>query len=330
MSDWIPAFIESYFVYLGQKGRRPSTIRRYVYDVHDFATWLKKKRKTTEAIDWRTISKAELERFFTELIVKRNYKVRTVRRIHSVLRQIALHQKSLGSTELQAILSIEPPELTDEPLSPREWVRHDELKQLFHSLASEQGLSEQQRETFPFYKERNLLIARLFALYGMTLQEVHQLSMKDVKFERNELIVNGRTVTLSEEDKQLAYRYYMKIPKAVRPRYHSGDPFFVAFDFNRKTYHWSYADDQPKRMTMIAIQKMIRMEVRRAGLRKGISAQTLRHTYILKKLLHGASLEEMIADLGFLSPLSLRRYEKTIAQMTSAQKAALIGNESRR
>lgn len=323
--DVLPRFVENYFVYLGKKGRRPSTIKRYVYDVIDFSTWLQKRRGTTDEIDWRTITTRELEQFFTELMTERNYKIRTVRRIHSVLRQLALYQKSLGFSELEAIMTIDPPELIEEPLSPSEWVTKEEMATLFQTLASTRGLSEQQLQTFHYYKERNEFIVRLFACYGLTLQEAFQLSMNDVKFERNELVIrNSRTITLTEEDKKLAYTYYMNIPKAVRPRYHSEDPFFVAFDFNRKTYHWSYPDDGPKRMTVIAIQKMIRMEVRRAHLRKGISAQTLRHTYILKQLLKGKSQEETLKRLGFTSPLSLRRYERTVEQLTSAQIASII------
>lgn len=317
MNQHIPPFIREYLDQLSLKGRRDSTIKRYLYDLYDFSKWIGQARQTSQPIDWKTITKEELEFFFEELSNGRYYNVRTIRRIHSVLRQVAQYQKSLGSSELRSMEEIEPPELTTGPLSQTEWLSNKEINVLLRSVFSETGLSQQQIETFPFYKERNAFIIRLFLQYGLTLREVQQLSMIDVRFERNEIRIAhesnpSRIIKLANEDKQLAYTYFKRIPEPVRPRYHSEDSFFVAFDFKRKTFHWSYDDDRPKRMTMIAIQKMMRMEVKRAQLRKGISAQTLRHTFILNKLIQGGSPEELIDLIGYTSPLSIKRYLDTV------------------
>lgn len=67
---------------------------------------------------------------------------------------------------------------------------------------------------------------------------------------------------LNEEDKLHLYNYYKTIPEPVRPKYHSNDPLFVAFDFTHGTYHWRYEDDAPKFLTEISVQKMIRLEVK--------------------------------------------------------------------
>ncbi|MGY4558832.1 hypothetical protein ACVW18_005180, partial [Bacillus thuringiensis] len=104
------------------------------------------------------------------------------------------------------------------------------------------------------------------------------------------------------------YNYYKTIPEPVRPKYHSNDPLFVAFDFTRGTYHWSYEDDAPKFLTEISIQKMIRLEVKRANLRKGISAQHFRNTYILRRIQGNDSPEQIMQQIGFKSSLSLKRY----------------------
>ncbi|TWI55262.1 tyrosine-type recombinase/integrase [Halalkalibacter nanhaiisediminis] len=328
MEPEFPAFIEDYLNQLLLKGRKDSTIRRYQYDLFDFSNWLRQARQTTEVIDWKTISTEELELFFEELSSGRNYHIRTIRRIHSVLKQVSRYQKSLGSSELRPIEDIEPPELTANPLSESEWLTEKERTVLLRSVMSDHGLSDQQMETFHFYKERNVFMVRLFLHYGLTLREVHQLSMTNIKFERNELVIDhesapARNITLEEQDKKLAYTYYKQIPEPVRPRLHSADPFFVAFDFKRKTFHWSYDDDGPKRMTIIAMQKMLRMEVKRAQLRKGISAQTLRHTFILQKLINGMSQDELIDIIGYTSPLSIKRYLNTAQHMTKEQIARL-------
>ncbi|WP_227935893.1 tyrosine-type recombinase/integrase [Alkalihalobacillus deserti] len=330
MEYMFPSFIQEYIDQLTRKGRKSSTIKRYMYDINDFSYWLHKKRATTKEINWISITREELELFFTELIEKRNYHVRTIRRIHSVLKQLARYQKSLGQSELKPIEEIDPPEMTYSLLQESEWLTLKEKQQLFKTLTSTNGLSDQQIETFPFYRERNTFIIRLFLQYGLTLHEVHHLSMNDIKFERNQIKIQSanlvRMIKLNEEDKQLAYSYFKKIPEPVRPRFYSNDPFIIAFDFKRKTFHWSYDDDQPKRMSMIAIQKMLRMEVKRAQLRKGISAQTLRNTFILSTLLKDIPSDELVQRIGYTTPLSLKRYIDTVKSMKEDQMKLLLAN----
>ncbi len=83
---------------------------------------------------------------------------------------------------------------------------------------------------------------------------------------------------------------------------------FVAFDFNRGTYRWVYENDAPKALTEIAIQKMIRLEVAIANLRKGISGQHFRNTYILNLIKKETPESEIIKLAGFKSKISLKRY----------------------
>lgn len=113
---------------------------------------------------------------------------------------------------------------------------------------------------------------------------------------------------MKEEDKLYLYNYYKTIPEPVRPKYHSNDPLFVAFDFTRGTYHWSYEEDAPKFLTAISIQKMIRLEVKRANLRKGISAQYFRNTFILRNIQGNTPPDQVMQQIGFKSDLSLKRY----------------------
>ncbi|KHF38645.1 tyrosine-type recombinase/integrase [Halalkalibacter okhensis] len=326
MEYLFPSFIDSYIDELAAKGRKDSTIRRYMYDLNDFSYWLHKARSTTEEINWKSITKEELELFFHDLMEVRKYNVRTIRRIHSVLRQVYQYRKTLGQSELSPMSEIEPPELSSGPLVESDWLRYQEQSQLLTCLSSTNGLSNQQLDVFHFYKERNEFIVRLFLNYGLTLHEVQQLSMKDIKFERNELYIqdDNRVIVLDEKHKQLAYSYFKTIPEPVRPRFYSEDPLIVSFDFKRKTFHWSYEEDQPKRMSMIAIQKMVRMEVKRAQLRKGISAQTLRNTFILATLLNGKTSEELVQRIGYTTPLSMNRYLSTIQSITDEQKQRLL------
>lgn len=53
---------------------------------------------------------------------------------------------------------------------------------------------------------------------------------------------------------------------------------------------------------------MIRLEVERANIRKGISAQHLRNTFILRLIENEVLEGEIIKQVGFKSKLSLKRY----------------------
>ncbi|WP_088105175.1 tyrosine-type recombinase/integrase [Halalkalibacter urbisdiaboli] len=319
----LPQFVKDYLVHLTKKGRQSSTIKRYTYDLMDFFHWLSVYKNTVSLTIWTELSREDIEQFFLYLMEERQYKVRTIRRIHSVLRQLATFYLK---TKQHAIFLYEPPELELVPLQQSEWVTEKEARRLLSIIHSVQGLSEKQQEARPFFAGRNETIIRLFLDYGLSLQEVTRLTMNDVHFERNEVIIRSEkgeqlfSIEWKDEDKRCAYKYFKTIPEPVRPRFYSQDPFFVAFDFQRMTFRWSYENDQPKALTDIAIQKMLRLEVARAGLRKGISAQHLRNTFILRCLLNGESVQRIQEKLGLSTPLSLQRYLLTIKQLQNVGK----------
>lgn len=69
---------------------------------------------------------------------------------------------------------------------------------------------------------------------------------------------------------------------------------------------------------------MIRTEVARAHLRKGISAQHFRNSYLLRSLLYSGHDHQLQHKLGLKSPLSLRRYVLTVSRLTTKEKALLL------
>ncbi|GAE30844.1 tyrosine-type recombinase/integrase [Halalkalibacter hemicellulosilyticus] len=323
MKNQLPPFVEAFLQELSFKGRKPSTISRYRYDLLDFQAWIDDNYNGK----W-DLSKNEIDIFFFDLQIKRNYHTRTIRRIHSVLKQLALFQQNQRQPKLRAILLIDPPELTVEPLSSSDWISLEEEQQLFQSLRSTAFLSEKQLETFRYYQARNEFIITLFLRYGLTIQEVTNINMSHIQFQHRRIQIADvhhtvRTLMLTNDDAALSYRYMKTIPEPVRPKFHSHDPFFVAFDFQRKTFHWSYEDDAPKRMTIIAIQKMLRQEIERAQLRKGISAQTLRNTAILRRLVSGEKLHQLLEATGYTSEQSLQRYIQTYLTLSDVQRIQL-------
>ncbi|OQR53253.1 site-specific integrase [Bacillus sp. CDB3] len=300
--------LQNFSFFLSSRGRKSSTIKRYIYDIEDFGRWLQASNRFQEESIWKTLNKEDFESYFQELIYKRKYGEKTIHRIAVVLKK--LYQFLDIPSPIVEMQRITPP---NRALRKEDFITKEEEKKLKYILSSPEGLSEEQLSVRPLLIDRNVSIVSLLSDYGLALQELVALQMQHVHFGKNTITVvhskgQERIIILQEEDKIRLFTYYKTIPEPVRPRYHSTDPLFVAFDFKRGTFRWVYDNDAPKALTAIAVQKMIRLEVARAQLRKGISAQHLRNTYILRCLERNMSTEEVIKRAGFLSHLSLKRY----------------------
>ncbi|MED1287574.1 tyrosine-type recombinase/integrase [Bacillus mycoides] len=300
--------IEGFSSYLSNKGRKPSTIKRYIYDVENFIQWLHQSKRFTNDTIWEALPKKDFESFFNHLKADRQYSDKTVHRIYIVLNR--LYEYLDLPSPIKRTTHIDPP---NRALRREDFVSFQEERRLKEVISSLEGLTEKQRSARPIILERNVSIVTLLLDYGLSLKELVSLRMIHIHFENNTLSIPedskiNRIIHLKEEDKLYLYNYYKTIPEPVRPKYHSNDPLFVAFDFTRGTYHWSYEDDAPKFLTEISIQKMIRLEVKRANLRKGISAQHFRNTYILKNVEGDNTPEQIMQQIGFKSNLSLKRY----------------------
>ncbi|WP_336769924.1 tyrosine-type recombinase/integrase [Bacillus bombysepticus] len=300
--------VQTFANFLLNKGRKTSTVKRYIYDIEDFGQWLKKTGRLPKAKTWGTFVLEDFEEYFSELKHTRNYSDKTLHRVYIVLNR--LYQFLCLPSPLLDLNLIGPP---DRALREEDFISVREETRLKEVLLSLEGLTEKQSAVRPKLIDRNYSMVSLLVDYGLSLQELVSITMDQVHFENNTIVIPGaagieKTVTLSLEDKKRLYAYYKLIPEPVRPRYHSKDPLFVAFDFNRNTFKWVYEDDSPKPLTEIAVQKMIRQEVARANLRKGISGQQFRNTYILKLIGQNVSEGEIIKRIGFKTKLSLKRY----------------------
>lgn len=303
----IVKYKNEFLLSLKYAGRTESTVKRYSFDLNDFFLWCEVQ---TEIVEQFVVSEEAIVEYFRYLDAEKAYSLASRKRIRTVLNQYFkfLYRKKYITNKP---ITFKLPEKGWQTYSPRDFVKEFEMKQLIHSVNSFHGLSEKQIPAHQFLKFRNQTILMLFFQYGLTLKEVTNLQIDCVDFYQNKLYLEAalpRTLELSVDDKKLMYQYYESIPKAVRPRVNSDDPFFVAFDFARNTYRWDYTDNKPKQLTEIAIQKMIRTELARAGIRDDISAQHLRRTAILNALKCGLNYEEINVRFGFRANNSLSRY----------------------
>lgn len=308
----LPSFVKEYLYSLVKKKRKPSTIKRYIYDLEDFFVWLEIEKRNQSFVTWANLSRDDIQCYLSILTESRKYSPRTIKRVLTVLNQLYKYYDNLGLSK-NPILEINIIDCKEAPMTTHEFLNKKEIKQLFLSLHSTDGLSDKQLKSRHLIVDRNEAIFLLFLYYGLTLQELTNLHMNQIHFETNTITVTSldheRTIHLSSEHKQVLYKYYETIPKPVRPRYHEKDPFFVAFDFQRGTYRWVYVEEnKPKQLTNIAIQRMIQKEIKRSGLRKGISAQHLRNTFILSEIKAGKSVDTIQQQLGLKTDISLKKY----------------------
>ncbi|PGZ34527.1 integrase [Bacillus anthracis] len=310
---------EEFSSFLLKKGRKASTIKRYIYDVKHFIYWLEKSNKTSYQVnDLLTVHPNEFEDYFNSLRLNLHYSDKTIYRIYSVLNQFYQHLDIYNPLEN---INITQP---DRSLRAEDFISDEEETKLKDTLYSLNGLTKRQHSVRPMLMDRNASIINLLLNYGLSLQELVSLQMKHIHFENNTLSVPEvgsikRTIQLTEEDKDKLYKYHKNIPTPVRPKYHSCNPLFIAFDFIRGTYRWSYENDAPKGLTEISIQKMIKLEVARSELRKGISAKHLRNTFIIRLIENNTPEDTIMKQMGFKSKLSLKRYSQYVENKNKHQ-----------
>lgn len=300
--------LEDFSTYLSVKGRKHSTIQRYAYDIKDFYRWLNENELLLHIKSWNEISVDDYQAYFSVLENKREYSLKTRHRIWVVLKKLHMFLGIVSPLD-DIHLSLIP----DQSPNDNDFITESEEALLKQTVLSTKGLTDRQAKYRPLIMDRNACIINLIVNYGLSLQELVSLNMNHIQFARNTLIVPGqngvtRSIFLTAEDTQQLYKYYSTIPEPVRPRQHTDNPLFVAFDFNRGTYRWVYENDAPKALSEVAIQKMIRLEVRRAELDRRISAQQMRNTFILRLIKQGINEDELVNKMGFKTKISLKRY----------------------
>ncbi|MFB5664377.1 tyrosine-type recombinase/integrase [Alteribacillus sp. HJP-4] len=309
----LPVSAERYLEYLQSRQRKDSTLKRYRYDLADFFRYIE------VAADDKPIKKIttkNVEGYFSLLHESRDYQARTLKRIHTVLCRYFhyLYENSLIEIDPMKNFSFDEAIWTE--IKQSDLVEENEEKRLINSLLSDLGMSVKQAAARPMLAPRNLVILSMLSHYGLRLHELAALRMKNINQGTGKISIpeetgNPREFHLLSKDKARLHHYLKVIPQAVRPQ-KATDPLFVAFDFQRQTYRWSYGLDAPKYLTEIAIQKMIREERKRAGIMRAISARHFRHTYIIRELRKGTAPDRLQRLLGLQSPLTLLPYQRFV------------------
>lgn len=105
------------------KGRKTSTIKRYVYDIEDFGHWLEKNKKLPSSNIWATLCTKDYEDYFSDLKTNRNYSEKTMHRVFIVLNRMN-HFLNIPNPLKNMEISIQP----DRALRNEDFISSNEEK----------------------------------------------------------------------------------------------------------------------------------------------------------------------------------------------------------
>ncbi|PGM79920.1 integrase [Bacillus cereus] len=293
--------VESFLKFMAKNGRQHSTIKRYRYEVTAFCKWTQKRQD---------LCKKPIEKFNdTDIQLYLNYAERTFSCSKTTLKQKAVVIRNYLRYH-NAPFPLENKERIY-PLTDFNFATDKDINSLFEMMRSYKELSKKQISAKKYLMNRNILIVQLMLNHGLSLNDVATLTMHDVNFGTGIIHVGQgstlkRHIELSKEEKSLLFSYYKDIPEILQPKKDSHDPFFIAFDFARSTFTWSYENDSPKELTKIAIHRMLKKENKRAN--TNITPSTLRNRFILNCLKSGVKRLEIKIMLGLKTDKSLERY----------------------
>jgi site-specific recombinase XerD len=308
----LPEYARLFISHLQIKNRKKSTIKRYYYDLLDFFAWIRVVRKSDDKNVIQTLDSSLLNDYFLFLSEQREYSTATTKRVLTVIKSLLQFLQSNGTIGRNPFQDMEQILKSDNHFRTDDFISDEEFQALYQTLSSLEGLTEKQQKFRHLLIKRNETIVSLLYEYGITLKELTSIKMEDVHLSQRKLRIQNnneyRAVALHESTCLLMSSYLDNIPAAIRPRNFSSDHFFIAFDYQRGTFRFDYSHYEPKSLTVIAVQKMLRQEIKRAGLRPGISAQHLRRSAILNALQEGKSDDDVLLQFGLRSQLTVQRY----------------------
>ncbi|MUK97694.1 integrase, partial [Brucella abortus] len=109
LQEKINKTIQGFSSYLLNKGRKPSTIKRYTYDVESCIQWLQQSGRFSDSdeMNWESLYKKDFEAFFNYLIEERQYSDKTVHRIYIALNR--LYEYLDLPSPIESVIHIAPP-----------------------------------------------------------------------------------------------------------------------------------------------------------------------------------------------------------------------------
>ncbi|OHY73438.1 tyrosine-type recombinase/integrase [Priestia aryabhattai] len=303
----IPLIVQRFLVHLQESEKKHSTISMYKHDLNAFFRWLNKQHPH---ITPETLPEGRkcYEEYFTYLKEK-NLSEANLKRVTSHLNGLLRFYDLIDQIGALKATTKKQRELTD-----NDFISENDTRLLLNSVISLKHLTDTQLKIYEHIASRNQSILILMLHYGLTINEVVSLNVKDINFSQNALTITTnkgkRVLNLCRDDKKIIYNYFSAIPSLFKPKDYTDDPLFLSFHPQKMVYWYDYNLNKPRRISLIGVKRMIEKEVQRSGIQAKVRSTQFRNSCILKKLLEGYSNEQIIYYFGLSSRHALYRYKR--------------------
>lgn len=269
----IDEYKDKYLNQLVGRGRGESTKSEYGRDLDKFFIYL--KLQGIEEIEAVTTEMIE------DYIFEKNDAPRTKRRKQSSIKgyfDFLTRRRDITLNPADNLQSIKVPDDVPEFLSKGQY---------------ELLLETIEKTATPYYKERDLLIAKLLIRTGLRRAELYSLSVADVDLSKLRLRVKrkGNREELIILPPQLAKELKRYINSINRTGY---EPLFLS--------------KKGQRLSTSSIWHLIKTYAREAGLNQAVTVHSLRHTFATRLLSKNLPLPYIQSLMGHKSPQTTSRY----------------------
>ncbi len=274
-----------------EEGLASSSLNQYLHDLTLFSKFTKKPLINVTTRDIRA--------FLVHLKRDKGYKKTTLARKVSTLRtfyDILLREKYLKTSPMG---EIKTPKLDHTlPIFPTE----KEIHKLIETV--KEGNSN--------YKTRDLAILAVFIYTGARVKGIHNLSLKDINFEKEtlRLVSKGgkhRYVKISTTALDLINDYLK-----IRPKIEEKDALFISRN--------------GKRIAIRTIQHIVAKYRDLAGINPAISCHKLRHFFATTALSRGMDVRVIQQQLGHSNLSTTQKYTHVVDELLSNEYNKAFGN----
>ncbi len=267
-------YIEKFIRYLEiEKNYSGHTILNYKLDLEDFRKFI--GETSLEKIDYLSIRK------FLAILKEKNLGSRSVGRKLSTLRSFFKFLTKEGYLKLNPLLIVSSPKL-DKHLP--QFLTEEETAKLIESAFAKDTSDERGL--------RDRAILETFYSTGMRISEVVSLDTEDVDF------ISGVVKVMGKGRKERIVPIGDAAIACIR-KY---------LDRRRKQSDVVFLNKNGKRITTRGVRGIVEKYIRIAGIRKGISPHTLRHSFATHLLNRGADLRTVQELLGHANLSSTQIY----------------------
>jgi site-specific recombinase XerD len=308
----LPVYMTAYLDHLTSTGKI-ATMKQYRSGLRVFVGWFKDYNETYDVSQSFTNLTNDDYLVFVEWLERKQYSHATMNRIATTITNLQLFLGVPVRVKVRELINTSK----TFPLKKDDFITDLEFKKLIWSFTQGSGALNYARSIL---SNRNLSLILLMRHYGLTPAQLSGINMEDINLAQNELVIyfkhgQKKILQLQQSIKNTIYAYLHDIDEKVRPRYHTKDPLFVAYNNSSKSFQFNYDGEErpePKRIAERSIMKILNVEVSKVNLRP-LSSTHLRNRAILDCVKAGKDDKKVMECFGITFSYHLKRFKKYLS-----------------